>query len=68
MNTPIKEPYAYAQEYIPATQYDIATPDIAKLWEHLRKIADKMHHRPDIKIGMLIGRNVPTAFQPRQNG
>ena len=58
-HSPIKVPYAYAQEYIPATQYDIA-----KQWEHLKKIADKIHHRPDIEIGMLIGRNVPTAFQP----
>ena len=27
-------------------------------------IADKIPHRPDVEIGLLIGRNVPAAFQP----
>lgn len=61
---PIKVPYAYAREYIPATHYDIATPNIAKQWDHFKEIADEIHHQPDVEIGMLIGRNVPTAFQP----
>ena len=63
-HSPVKAPYAYAQERIPATHYDVATPDIAKPWEHLRVIADKIHHQPDVEIGKLIARNVPTAFQP----
>ena len=61
-HSPVKVPYAYAQESIPATHHDIATPDIARQWEHLKVIADKISHQPQIGIGMLIGRNIPTAF------
>lgn len=61
---PIKIPFAYARDSIPATHYDIATPDVARKWVHLQEIAGKIYCQPYIKIGMLIGRNVPTAFQP----
>ena len=61
---PIKVPFAYSTEYIPASHEDIATPQVAKHWKHLSHIADKIPHRPDIEIGLLIGRNVPAAFQP----
>ena len=60
----IKVDHAYSREEIPADKHDMATPEIAKQWNHLRGIAQHIHHRPDVKIGMLIGRNVPTAFQP----
>ena len=60
----VKVPYAYAQPKIPATPSDIATPDIVRQWDHLKGVADEIHYRSDIEIGMLIGRNVPTAFQP----
>lgn len=63
-HSPVKVPYAYAQESIPATHHDIATPDIARQWEHLKVIAEKISYQPQIGIGMLIGRNIPTAFQP----
>lgn len=63
-HSPVKVPYAYAQENIPATHHDIATPETARQWEHLKVIADQIHHQPHVSIGMLIGRNVPTAFQP----
>ena len=63
-HSPVKISYAYAQDNIPATHHDIATPDIARQWEHLKVIADKINHQPQIAIGMLIGRNVSTAFQP----
>ena len=33
-------------------------------WDHLKDVADEIHYRSDIEIGMIIGRNVPTAFQP----
>lgn len=62
--SPVKVPYAYAQLKIPATYSDIATPDIVRQWDHLKDVADEVHYRSDIDIGMLIGRNVPTAFQP----
>ena len=60
----IRIPYAYTREYIPATHRDIATPSIARQWKHLADIADTLPNRPDIDIGMLVGRNVPAAFQP----
>ena len=61
---PIKVPFAYSREYIPASHEDIATPRIASQWKHLSHIADKTQHRSDVDIGLLIGRNVPSAFQP----
>ena len=60
----MKVNYAYSREDIPADKYDIATPEIARRWNHLREIAHHIHYLPDVEIGMLIGRNVPTAFQP----
>ena len=63
--SPVKVSYVYAQPKIPATHSDIATPGIVRQWDHLKDVADEMHYRSDIEIGMLIGRNVPTAFQPR---
>ena len=60
----MKIPYAYSREGIPANQSDIATPETASNWEHLKKISRHLHYRPDLEIGMLIGQNVPTAFQP----
>ena len=61
---PIKVPFAYSREYIPASHEDIATPQVANQWKHLSHIADKIPHRPDVEIGLLIGQNVPAAFQP----
>ena len=60
----IKIPFAYSQEKIPASQDDIATPEIARSWKHLEGIAHHIHHCADIEIGLLIGRNIPSAFQP----
>ena len=62
-HSPLKVPYAYAQESIPATHHEIATPDITRQWEHLKVIVDKISYQPQIGIGMLMGRNIPTAFQ-----
>lgn len=62
--SPVKVPYAYAQPKIPATHSDIATPDVVRQWDHLMDVADEILYRSDKEIGMLIGRNVPTAFQP----
>ena len=36
----------------------------ASQWKHLSQIADKRQHRSDVDIGLLIGCNVPAAFQP----
>ncbi|CAB4031224.1 Hypothetical predicted protein [Paramuricea clavata] len=61
---PIKIPHAYSRENVPASQLDITTPEIVSNWKHLQEISRHLHHRPDLEIGMLIGRNVPYAFQP----
>ena len=61
---PIKVPFAYSREYIPASHEDIATLRIVSQWKHLSHIADKIQHHSDVDIGLLIGRNVPAAFQP----
>ena len=61
---PMKIPHAYSREAISANQSDIAKPEMASSWEHLEKLSRYLHYRPDPEIGMLIGRNVPTAFQP----
>ena len=63
---PMKIPFAYSQVKIPASQRDIATPEIAKSWNPLQRIAHDIHHQPNIEIGMIIGRNIPSAFQPLQ--
>lgn len=60
----IKIPFAYSQEKIPASHQDIATPNIAQLWPHLKEIAHHIHYHPGVEIGLLIGRNIPSAFQP----
>ncbi|XP_032232082.2 uncharacterized protein LOC116614782 isoform X1 [Nematostella vectensis] len=62
----VRIPYAYTREYIPAAQSDIASPEVAKQWTHLAPIVDQIAYRPDIEIGLLIGRNVPAAFQPTE--
>lgn len=64
LHKPIKVPFAYSQEKIPASQEDIATPEIARSWKHLEGIAHQFHHRTDVELGLLIGRNIPSAFQP----
>ena len=62
--SPVKVPCAYAQPKIPATQSDIGTPDIVRQWDHLKDVADEIHYRSDMEIGMLIRRNLPTPLQP----
>ena len=61
---PVKVAFAYAHPKIPATHSDIATPEIVSQWDHLKDVADEMHYSSDIEMGMLIGRNAPTAFKP----
>ena len=59
-----QSPVSYSREYIPTSHKDIATPRTVSQWKHLSHIADKIQHRSDVDIGLLIGRNVPAAFQP----
>ena len=40
------------------------TPEIVRSWKNLAEVAHRIHHHPDTEIGILIGRNIPSAFQP----
>ena len=42
----------------------LPTPRKASQWKHLSHIVDKRQHCSDVDIGLLIGCNVPAAFQP----
>ena len=59
-----QSPVSYSREYIPTSHKDIATPRTVSQWKHLSHIADKIQHRSDVDIGLLIGRSVPAGFQP----
>ena len=64
---PITLPKTYAKEEIPASGYQIPTPDVIRKWSHLQDICDKFHeYKPDLTIGLLIGSNCPRALEPLQ--
>jgi len=63
LHKPIKVPFAYSQDKIPASQEDIATPEVARSWKHL-EVAHRIDYHPGTDIGILIGRNIPSPFQP----
>lgn len=60
----IKIPFAYSQGRIPASERNIVTPHIARSWRHLEEIGSHVHRHPDVEIGLLLGSNIPSAFQP----
>ena len=59
----IKVLLAYLQEKIKASQEDIATPEIPRSWKDLEEMAHGMHNQPDVDIGLVVGVNIPSAFQ-----
>ena len=65
-NISIVLPKAFTKTEMPATDQDIAAPELARKWPHLTRIADRMHpFIPNTKIGLLIGRNCPKAIEPK---
>ncbi|XP_070547949.1 uncharacterized protein [Ptychodera flava] len=62
----IPVPTAYTRDHVPAERHQIPTPEIAMKWDHLRRISGLISpYMPDVKVGILIGNNVPSAIRPR---
>ena len=58
-------PTAYSREIIPANRNHIPTPEVAKRWSYLEKIADKLLPLQPCDIGLLIGYDCARALIPR---
>ena len=57
---------AFTSTSIPADEEHIPTKAMAKNWEHLRPIEDKMHDLFDCNVGLLIGYDCSQALTPRE--
>ena len=58
-------PKAYSQQSLPVDQNEIPAKECLKQWPHLYEIADKIpEFDADVRIGLLIGVNYPTALRP----
>lgn len=63
----IELPKSYSRTSIPFRRNQIPTPEVAKEWPHLTKIADKLHpYQSGTDVGILIGCNCPRAIKPRE--
>jgi hypothetical protein len=59
-------PKSFSKEQIPARRDQIPTGELARNWDHLRPIANKIPaYRDDLDIGLLIGNNCVQAIKPR---
>lgn len=59
-------PPAYTRDYIPVNRQNIPTCEVAKNWNHLSSIVDKVPPLKDCEIGLLIGYNCPRSMAPRE--
>lgn len=65
--TRITIPSVFTRDHIPASRSQIPKPEIAKQWDHLAEIADKIYpYQPEADVAILIGNNVPNAVRPRE--
>ena len=63
----VKMPVAFTRELVSANRSQIPKPEVAREWQHLKPIADKlMPYHPDAEISILIGNNCPKAIRPRE--
>jgi hypothetical protein len=62
----IQLPPAYSRPQIPTERTHIPTPETAKGWPHLERIADELTPLQDVEVGLLIGYNCTQAFVPRE--
>ena len=63
----VKMPVTFTRELFSANRSQIPKPEVAKEWEHLKPIADKLTpYHPDAEISILIGNNCPKAIRPRE--
>ena len=63
----VKMPVAFTQELVSANRSQIPEPEVAREWQHLKPIADKLTpYHPNAEISILIGNNCPKAIRPRE--
>ena len=56
-----------AERVISANRPQIPKPEIAREWEHVKSVADRLTpYHPDAEISILIGNNCPKAIRPRE--
>ena len=59
-------PKLFSREQIPARRDQIPTADIARNWDHLKPIANKIPaYCDDLDIGLFVGNNCVQAIKPR---
>ena len=64
--TYIQLPPLFTQEDIPASRDSIPTPEMAKNWPHLSRIANKLMPKGKVEVGLLLGYNCPRVLVPRE--
>ena len=63
----VKMPVAFTREVVSANRSQIPKPEVAREWQHLKPIAEKLTpYHPDAEISILIGNNCPKAIPPRE--
>lgn len=65
--TDIPHPRTYTRNIIPAKRSQIPTPETARKWTHLKRIADQfMPYKKDLDVSLLLGINCARAIKPRE--
>ena len=59
----IKLPVVYTRDIMPANQQHIPTPDMARRWSHLSRIASRIPPLQEADIALLLGTNVSKALE-----
>ena len=63
----VKMPVAFTRELVSPNPSQISKPAVAREWQHLNPIADKLTpYQPDAEISILIGNNCPRAIRPEE--
>ena len=62
----IELPKTFTRNEIPASEKEIPRPELARRWQHLKRIANEMPPALDrLKVGLLIGTDCPKAIEPK---
>ena len=59
-------PATYTKEVLPADVEEVAAREKIEIWDHLKKIANKVSKASDIEIGLLIGLNCAKTLEPQE--
>ncbi|KAK3747382.1 hypothetical protein QZH41_002637 [Actinostola sp. cb2023] len=63
----VKLPTLFSRKNVPADRSQIPKPEVAREWNHLQSIAEKLvPYHPDAEISLLIGSNCPRLIRPRE--